>query len=99
MHTCDMLAMAISLQRYMPHQISANMMSKIESDWLTKHREHLQQQDTQTPRQVLRAFADDNDLTIADIDSQMDWTTWDYDSVTDLTSDTHTTDTDITNNK
>ena len=99
MHTCDMLAMAISLQRYMRHQISADMMSKIETDWLTKHRERLQQLDTRTPRQVLRAFADDNNLTIADIDSQIDWTTWDYDSVTDLTSDTQTTDTDVTNNE
>ena len=46
MHTCDMLAMAISLQQYMRHQISADMMSKIESDWLTKHRERLQQLDS-----------------------------------------------------
>ena len=73
------------------------MLSKIETDWLTKHRERLQQLDTRTPRQVLRAFADDNDLTIADINNQIDWTTWDYDSVNGLTSDTHTTDTEVTN--
>ena len=94
-----MLAMAISLQRYMRHQISADMMYKIETEWLTKHRERLQQLNSRTPRQVLRAFADDNDLTIADIDCQIDWTTWDYDSVTDLTSDTQSTTTDVTHNE
>ena len=97
MQKCDMLAMVISLKRYMRNQVSAKMMSKIETDWLSKHRERLQQIETRTPRQVLGAFADDNDLTIADIDSQIDWNTWDYDSVTDLTTDTRTADTEVTN--
>ena len=97
MQKCDMLAMDISLKRYMYNQVSADMMSKIETDWLSKHRERLQQLDAHTPRQVLRAFVDDNDLTIADIDSQIDWITWAYDSVTDLTTDNHTTDTEVTN--
>ena len=99
MQTCDMLAMAISLKRYMANQVSAEMMTKIEKDWISKHRECLQQMDARTPRQVLRAFADDNDLTVADIDSQMDWTVWEYDSLTDLTMDTPTTDTEVTNSE
>ena len=99
MQTCDMLAMAISLKRYMTNQVSAEMMTKIEKDWISKHRERLQQMDARTPRQVLRAFADDNDLTVADIDSQMDWTVWEYDSLTDLTMDTPTTDTEVTNSE
>ena len=84
--------MAISLKRYMSNQVTSEMMTKIESDWLAKHREKLQQQDSRTPRQVLRAFADDNDLTVADIDDQIDWTAWDYESLTDLTNVTGDTD-------
>ena len=97
MQTCDMLAMAISHKRYMSNQVSAKIMTKIEKDWLSKHREHLQQIDARTPRQVLWVFANEKDLTVADIDSQMDWTAWEYDSLTGLTTDTPTTDTKVTN--
>ena len=90
-----MLAMAISLKRYMTNQVSAELMNKIEREWLDKHRERIQQLDARTPRQVLRTFADDYDLTVAEIDSQMEWNVWEYDSLTDLTVDT--TDTSTTN--
>ncbi len=99
MQTCDMLAMAISLKRYMTNQVSAEMMNKIEQEWLAKHRKHIQQLDARTPRQVLRTFADDYDLTVAEIDNQMDWNGWEYDSLTDLTMDTmdtSTTNTEVT---
>ncbi len=99
MQTCDILAMAISLKRYMTNQVSAEMMTKIKNNWISKHREHLQQMDARIPRQVLRAFADDNDLTVADIDSQMDWTVWEYNSLTNLTMDTPLTDTEVTNSE
>ncbi len=49
--------------------------------------------DARTPRQVLRTFADDYDLTVAEIDNQMDWNGWEYDSLTDLTMDTMDTST------
>jgi hypothetical protein len=97
-----MLAMAISLKRYMTNQVSAELMNKIEQEWLAKHRERIQQLDTRTPRQVLRTFADDYDLTVAEIDSQMDWNVWEYDSLTDLTTDTmdtSTTNTEVTTNE
>jgi hypothetical protein len=32
-----MLAMAISLKRYMRNQVSTDMMTQIENDWLSKH--------------------------------------------------------------
>jgi hypothetical protein len=89
--------MAISLKRYMRTQVSAKMMTKIEKVWLSKHRERLQQIDACTPRQVLRVFADDNDLTLADIESQIDWTAWDYESLNNLTTDNLKTDTNVTN--
>jgi hypothetical protein len=78
--------MAISLKRYMSHQIPTKILAKIESDWLAKHRDKLQQTDSCTPRQVLRTYANDYDLTVADIDSQMDWAAWDYESLTNLTT-------------
>ena len=99
MQTCNMLAMAISLKRYMRNQVSAKMMSKIKTKWLSKHQERLQQIDACTPCQVLRAFADDNNLTVADIDNQMDWTVWEYNFLTKLTMYTPNTDTEVTNNK
>ena len=55
--------------------------------------------DARTPCQVLPTFADDNNLTLADIDSRMDWTLWEYNSLTDLTMDTPNTDTEVTNSK
>ena len=97
-----MLAMAISLKRYMTNQISAEMMNKIEREWLAKHRERIQQLDARTPQQVLRTFADNYDLTVAEIDNQMDWNGWEYDSLTDLTMDTmdtSTTNTEVTTSK
>ena len=92
MQTCDMLAMAISLKRYMSHQTSPDTLAKIESDWLAKHRDRLKDTDSRTPRQVLRAYANDYDLTLADIDSQLEWDTWDYESLTDITTTTSSTD-------
>jgi hypothetical protein len=97
-----MLAMAISLKWYMTNQVSTEMMNKIKREWLAKHRERIQQLDTRTPLQVLRTFADDNDLTVVDIDSQMDWNVWEYDSLTDLTMETMetpTTNTEVTNSE
>ena len=86
-----MLVMAISLPRYLRDQVSTDMMTKIENDWLTKHRDRLQQTNARTPSQILRGYADDNDLTVADIDNQLDWNTWDLeypdDTAKDSTSD------------
>lgn len=88
--TCDMLAMAISLRRFLRDQVSTEMMTKIEEDWLAKHRDRLQQTDSRTPRQILRAYADDNDLTVADINDQIDWNAWDMDASDNNAGDTDT---------
>ena len=85
-----MLAMAISLRCFLRDQVSTDMMTKIEEDWLAKHRDRLQQTDSRTPRQILRAYADDNDLTVADIDDQIDWNAWDMDAPDDNAGDTDT---------
>ena len=85
-----MLAMAISLRRFLRDQVSTDMMTKIEEDWLAKHRERLQQTDSRTPRQILRAYADDNNLTVADINDQINWNAWDMDAPDDNARDTDT---------
>ena len=84
-----MLAMAISLQHYMQNQVSTEMMTQIETAWLNKHWERLQQPDSRTPRQVLRAYADDNNLTVTDIDNQLDWNTWNDDLQEEPNTDTN----------
>ena len=86
-----MLAMAISLRQYLYDQVSMDMMTKIENNWLAKHRDRLQQTDTCTPRQILREYADDNDLTVADINNQLDWNAWDL-KYPDDTANNSTTD-------
>ena len=82
--------MAISLRRFLRDQVSTDMMTKIEEDWLAKHRERLQQTDSRTPRQILRAYADDNNLTVADINDQIDWNAWDMDAPDNNAGDTDT---------
>ena len=72
-----MLAMAISLHHYICDQVSMEMMTKIKNNWLSKHWERLQQTDSPTPCQILQAYANNNNLTVADIDNQLDWNAWD----------------------
>ena len=62
----------------------------LEEDWLAKHRERLQQTDSRTPRQILQAYADTNNLTVADIDDQIDWNAWDVESPDDNAGDNDT---------
>ena len=85
-----MLAMAISLRRLLRDQVSMDMMTKIEEDWLAKHRERLQQTDSRTPQQIFQAYAHNNALTVANIDNQIDWNTWDMEAPDDNVGDTDT---------
>ena len=71
-----MLAMAITTQHFMDGQASPETLLNIESDWLARHRNRLQQ-DSRSPRQVLRAYADTSNISVDDIENQLDWTTWD----------------------
>ena len=73
---CDMLAMAISLNHYIREQLTPEMVTAIEANWLERHRPQLDNIQ-QTPRQVLRAYADAYNYTTADIENSLDWDTWD----------------------
>lgn len=73
---CDMLAMAVSLNHYIQEQLTPDMVTTIETNWLERHRPQLDNI-RQTPRQVLRAYADTYNYTTADIEDSLDWDTWD----------------------
>ena len=73
---CDMLAMAVSLNHYIRDQLTPDMITTIETNWLERHRPQLDNI-RQTPRQVLRAYADTYNYTTADIENSLDWDTWD----------------------
>jgi hypothetical protein len=73
---CDMLATAICLERYMKHDMSAGLRDSIEKEWLDRWKERLGNP-TQTPRQILRSYVEDLDITVAGLDDVMEWDCWD----------------------
>jgi hypothetical protein len=75
-----MLATAICLEHYMKHDMSPSIRDSIEKEWLDRWRERLGNP-TQTPRQVLRAYVEELDITVAGLDEQMEWGTWEDDTV------------------
>ena len=77
---CDMLATAICLERYMKHDMSTKIWDSIEKEWLDRWKERLGNP-SQTPRQVLRAYVEELDITVAGLDDAMEWDYWDNDVV------------------
>jgi hypothetical protein len=73
-----MLATAICLERYMKNDMSPAIRDSIEKEWLDQWRERLGNP-TNTPRQVLRAYVEDLDITVAGLDDQMEWDAWEDD--------------------
>ncbi len=77
---CDMLATAICLERYMKHDMSPAIRNSIEKEWIDRWKERLEHP-TQTPCQILRAYVEELDITIAGLDNQMEWDYWDDNDV------------------
>jgi hypothetical protein len=73
-----MLATAICLERYMKRDLSSTVRDSIEQDWLACWKERLGNPD-KTPRQVLRAYVEELDITVAHLDDAMEWVCWDDD--------------------
>jgi hypothetical protein len=71
-----MLATAICLKRYMKQDMSATLQDSIEKEWLDRWKERLGNP-TQTPRQILRAYVKELDITVAGLDDVMEWDYWD----------------------
>ena len=83
---CDMLATAICLERYMKHDMSDSVRDAIEKDWLTRWKDRLDNP-TRTPRQVLRAYVEELDITVAGLDEAMEWECWVDDTPSDDSDD------------
>ena len=71
---CDMLMIALYIDRY-TKDISATDRSTIESRWLDKYRAKLGQPG-RTPRQIMRTFCDNYNITPNHLDQAMDWDCW-----------------------
>ena len=81
-----MLATAIFLERYMKQGMSAAIRDSIEKEWLDRWKERLGNP-TQTPRQVLRAYAEELDITVAGLANAMEWDNWDNSDPDDASQD------------
>jgi len=64
------------LEWYMKHEMSATIRDSIEKEWLDRWKEQLGNP-SQTPRQVLRAYVEELDITVAGLDDAMEWDYWD----------------------
>jgi hypothetical protein len=73
---CDMLATTICLEHYMKKDLLSTIWDAIEKDWLAKWKERLGNPDI-TPQQVMRAYIEELDITVAHLDDTMDWGCWD----------------------
>jgi hypothetical protein len=71
-----MLAMAICLERYMKRDLSSAVWDTIEQDWVACWKKRLGNPD-KTPRQVLRVYVEDLDITVTRLDKAMKWECWD----------------------
>ncbi len=59
----------------MKHNLSSLLRDSIEKDWLACWKEQLNNPDG-TPRQVLRAYVEELDITVTYLDEAMEWDCW-----------------------
>jgi hypothetical protein len=72
---CDLLAQAIFINKYMKHSLTDIARGKLEEAWLQRWKEKLGHPN-RTPGKVLRAYLDNLDMSIDDLDHQMCWDCW-----------------------
>ena len=72
--SCDMLAIALYIDRY-TKDISDSERSAIETRWLDRWKSKLGQP-ARTPRQVMRTFCDNYNITPDHLDCALDWDCW-----------------------
>ena len=70
----------------MKHDMSTTLRDSIEKEWLDRWKERLGNP-SQTPRQVLRAYVEELDITVAGLDGAMEWDYWDDDAIDDDSQD------------
>jgi hypothetical protein len=70
--------MAICLERYMKKDLSSAAHGMIKRKWLACWKERLGHPDL-TPRQVMRLYVKQLNITVARLGNEMDWDVWDED--------------------
>jgi hypothetical protein len=73
--TCDVLAHALFLTKYMKHSLDEKNREKLEMAWLDCWRAQLGKP-LHTPHTVLQAYLNEMDMTLEDLDVQMCWDCW-----------------------
>ncbi len=66
----------------MKKELSSSTRDLIEKDWLQGWTDRLGNPD-RTPRQVMRTYLEDLDITVANLDDKMEWDCWDTDAFKD----------------
>jgi hypothetical protein len=74
---CDMLAMALFLEKYNKSMTHADR-DKIETAWLQRWKDKLGNP-SRLPRKVMKAYLDYMDISAEVLDDQMDWECWPVD--------------------
>jgi hypothetical protein len=69
------LAQAIFLSKYMKHSLTDLARGKLEEAWLKRWKDKLGHPNC-TPGKVLRAYLENMDMSIDDLDHQMCWDCW-----------------------
>jgi hypothetical protein len=86
--SCDMLAIALFLDKYVKHSLSDDVRHTIESTWVARWKEKLGQPQ-RSPSQVMKAYCDNLDISPGHLDLAMDWDCWPVDEYGDFTQDLH----------
>jgi hypothetical protein len=81
--TCDMLAMALFVEKYIKQSLSNKDWRKIESDWIEMWKNKLVQPQ-RLLSQVMKAYCLDLDITSDHLDRAMDWDCWPVDTYGDF---------------
>ena len=75
---CDMLAMALFLDRYIKSSMLPAEKDNLESAWLQRWQERLGNP-SRLPRKVMMTYLEDMDITPDVLDAQMEWDCWPMD--------------------
>ncbi len=81
-----MLATAICIERYMKCDLSNSVWDAIEKDWLVQWKARLDNPE-RMPRQVLRAYVKELNITVAWLNAAMEWDCWEDDDPHAIGSD------------
>jgi hypothetical protein len=85
---CDMLAMALFLDKYVKQSLSDEDKRKVESNWLHMYKEKLGQPQ-RPPSQVMKVYCADLDILLDLLDCAMDWDCWPVDESGDFLANSH----------